>query len=149
MNDSSVFTAHIKNIDLSTREINFLQKSFGQKLSGKLNKARKTSSTYKIVLVNFEPEKHKEEIIKIDRRPIQQVVIADSPEVTNIGFDKITRKEEKAELVSDIPSVNENSFIHRLVFISFGKSIFFSKLADNKIFSFVRKLKLVGNFWRH
>ena len=56
MIDSSVFISDIKNIDLTTREINSLQNSFGQKFIQKLREKNTASAASKIAPINIEPE---------------------------------------------------------------------------------------------
>ena len=53
MIDSSVFISDIKNIDLTTREINSLQNSFGQKFIQKLREKNTASAASKIAPINI------------------------------------------------------------------------------------------------
>ena len=149
MIDSSVFISDIKNIDLTTREINSLQNSFGQKFIKKLREKNTASAASNIAPINIEPEKNKEKIFKIDTQSVQKLAADIPPKVTISGLAKKTHKVEKTKLESEISFSKENGFIYRLAFFVGRKSLNFSKLPDKKIFSFVKKFKLFVNFWRH
>ena len=149
MIDSSVFISDIKNIDVTTREINSLQISLGQELIRKLRKKNAASPASEIAPINFAPEKNIEKIFKIDTQSVQKVAAEILPKVTINVLEKEVNKDEKSKLENKTSSFNENGFIYRLAFIVGRNSFIYSKLSDKKIFSVVKKFKLFVKFWRH
>jgi hypothetical protein len=138
MNDRSAFISYIKNIDSTTREINSLQNSFGQKFIRKFRRANKASSKYTIVPINFEPEKAKDKIINIDSESVQLDLEKISPEVNIKDIDYNKSKEEKIVLEYKKSILKENCFIYRLSFFLGKNYLKFSKLVNKKFFHYFR-----------
>jgi hypothetical protein len=149
MNDSSVFISYIKKIDSTTREINSLQNSFGQKFIRKLRQEHTAPPKHKIVPINFEPEKDKEKITEIDGESVQVVFTEIFPEVKIDAINYKKPKKEKTVLGHKTLIFKENGFIYRLTFFLGKNSLKFSKIVNKKIFHYVRKFKLLVNFRRH
>ncbi len=141
MNDGRAFISYIKSIDSTTREINSLQNSFGQKFIRKLLRQRKATPKYKVVPINFAPEKAKEKIINIDGEAVQPEFAEIFPEAKINDIDYKKPKEEKSVLEHKNSKTKEEDFIYRLTFFLGRNYISFSKIVNKKIFHYFRKFK--------